>query len=127
MLRVAFHRVLTVKTPIGRKVRPKILAQGGALIRVKPAQLAAPASSARRASIGVRDGLPLLDDGRTLDVANVVWCTGFHAGFSWIDLPDFRLRRGRRTASPSTTAASCRRRPGCTSSGCTFCMRSRRR
>jgi putative flavoprotein involved in K+ transport len=35
----------------------------------------------------VRDGLPLLDDGRVLDVANVVWCTGFHPGFSWIDLP----------------------------------------
>ena len=24
-----------------------------------------------------------------LDVANVVWCTGFHPGFSWIDLPVF--------------------------------------
>jgi putative flavoprotein involved in K+ transport len=22
-----------------------------------------------------------------LDVANVIWCTGFHPGFSWIDLP----------------------------------------
>jgi putative flavoprotein involved in K+ transport len=36
---------------------------------------------------GVRDGQPLLDDGRVLDVANVIWCTGFHGGFSWIDLP----------------------------------------
>jgi putative flavoprotein involved in K+ transport len=35
----------------------------------------------------VRDGLPLLEDGRVLDVANVIWCTGFHAGFDWIDLP----------------------------------------
>ena len=23
----------------------------------------------------------------SVDVANVVWCTGFHPGFSWIDLP----------------------------------------
>ena len=38
---------------------------------------------------GVRDGRPLLDDGRVLDVANVVWCTGFEPGFSWIDLPVF--------------------------------------
>jgi putative flavoprotein involved in K+ transport len=22
-----------------------------------------------------------------VEVANVVWCTGFHPGFSWIDLP----------------------------------------
>jgi putative flavoprotein involved in K+ transport len=38
---------------------------------------------------GVRNGLPLLENGRVLDVANVVWCTGFHPGFSWIDLPVF--------------------------------------
>jgi len=89
VLRVAFHRVLTVRTPIGRKVRPKILSQGGALIRVKPAQLEAAAIHRAPRMIGVRDGLPLLDDGRSLDVANVVWCTGFNAGFDWIDLPIF--------------------------------------
>lgn len=89
VLRVAFHRVLTVRTPIGRKVRPKILSQGGALIRVKPAQLAAAAIHRTPRVIGARDGLPLLDDGRSLDVANVVWCTGFNAGLDWIDLPIF--------------------------------------
>ena len=31
----------------------------------------------------------MLEDGRVLDVANVVWCTGFYPGFSWIDLPVF--------------------------------------
>ena len=34
-----------------------------------------------------RGGRPLLADDRVLDVTNVVWCTGFHPGFSWIDLP----------------------------------------
>jgi putative flavoprotein involved in K+ transport len=89
VLRLAFHHILTVRTPIGRKARPKILSQGGPLIRVKPAQLEA--ADVRRAPrvLGVRDGLPLLDDGRSLDVANVVWCTGFNAGFDWIDLPIF--------------------------------------
>jgi putative flavoprotein involved in K+ transport len=38
---------------------------------------------------GVRDGKPLLADGRTLEVANVLWCTGFDVDFSWIDLPIF--------------------------------------
>ena len=28
-------------------------------------------------------------DGGTLDVTNVIWCTGYHPGFSWIDLPIF--------------------------------------
>ena len=36
---------------------------------------------------GVRDGLPLLEDGRVLDVANVIWCTGFDPSLDWIDLP----------------------------------------
>ena len=37
----------------------------------------------------MRDGLPLLDDGRTLEVANVIWCTGYVPSFDWIDLPVF--------------------------------------
>ena len=38
---------------------------------------------------GTRNGLPLLEDGRVLEVANVVWCTGFRHDFGWIDLPVF--------------------------------------
>ena len=38
---------------------------------------------------GVRDGLPVLADGEVLDVANVIWCTGFVPDFGWIDLPVF--------------------------------------
>jgi putative flavoprotein involved in K+ transport len=38
---------------------------------------------------GVRDGRPLLADGRLLGVANVIWCTGFTPGLDWIELPVF--------------------------------------
>jgi putative flavoprotein involved in K+ transport len=31
----------------------------------------------------------MLDGGRVLGVANVVWCTGFKQAFDWIDLPVF--------------------------------------
>ena len=31
--------------------------------------------------------MPELADGRILEVAGVVWCTGFQPGFDWIDLP----------------------------------------
>ena len=34
-------------------------------------------------------GAPALEDGRELDVANVIWCTGFVPDFAWIDLPVF--------------------------------------
>jgi hypothetical protein len=36
---------------------------------------------------GVSDGKPVLDDGRVLDVANVVWCTGFGKDLGWIEIP----------------------------------------
>jgi putative flavoprotein involved in K+ transport len=87
VLRFLFHRVLTVGTPLGRKVRPKVLSQGGPLIRVKPQDLAAAGVIRVPRTAGVQGGLPVLEDGRVLDVTNVVWCTGFQPGFSWINLP----------------------------------------
>jgi putative flavoprotein involved in K+ transport len=88
-LRFVFHRVLTVNNPIGRRARPKILSRGAPVIRVKPGDLTSAGVERVPRVIGVRDGLPLLEDDRTLDAANVIWCTGFHPGFSWIDLPIF--------------------------------------
>jgi putative flavoprotein involved in K+ transport len=35
----------------------------------------------------VTDGYPVIEDGRRLEVSNVIWCTGFTPDFSWIDLP----------------------------------------
>ena len=87
VFRLIFHRLLTVKTPMGRKAR---LQKGGVpLIRQKPKDLAAAGVTRVPRTVGVRDGRPLLDDGSTLDVANVIWCNGFEASFSWIDLPIF--------------------------------------
>jgi putative flavoprotein involved in K+ transport len=37
----------------------------------------------------VVDGKPRLADGRILDVAAVVWATGFRLDFGWIELPIF--------------------------------------
>jgi putative flavoprotein involved in K+ transport len=89
LFRFVFHRVLSNKTPIGRKARPKILRQGGPLIRVRPADLAAAGVERVSKVAGVREGLPVLADGRVLDAANVIWSTGFDPGFSWIHLPVF--------------------------------------
>jgi putative flavoprotein involved in K+ transport len=85
--RVIFHRVLTTGNPIGKKARPKWISSGQPLIRVKPKDLAAAGVERVPRVTDVQGGLPHLEDGRSVDVANVVWCTGFHPGFSWIDLP----------------------------------------
>lgn len=89
VLRVLYHRVLSIATPVGRKARPKMLRLAAPLIRIKRCELARAGVRRVPRVAGVREGRPLLDDGRVLDVANVVWCTGFHPGFSWIDLPVF--------------------------------------
>jgi putative flavoprotein involved in K+ transport len=86
-LRGLFHSVLTVRTPLGRKVRRKVLHQGGPLIRVRTEDLARQGVERVPRTTGVHEGRPVLEDGRVLDVTNVVWCTGFHAGLDWIDLP----------------------------------------
>jgi putative flavoprotein involved in K+ transport len=85
---VASH-VLTVKTPIGRKARPHVLAHGAPRVRVKADDLREAGVESVPRVAGVQDGLPVLEDGRVLDVANVIWCTGFRHDFGWIDLPVF--------------------------------------
>jgi putative flavoprotein involved in K+ transport len=89
VLRVVFHRLLTVRTPIGRKVRPKAIAHGGPLIRVKSPDLKAVGVERTPRVMGVKDGRPLLEDGHVLDVANVVWCTGYRASHGFLELPIF--------------------------------------
>jgi putative flavoprotein involved in K+ transport len=81
-------KVLTVNTPIGRKMRPQIRSHGGPLLRVKRADLqAVGVERVLGRTVGVEGGRPVLEDGRVLDVANVVWCTGFRNDFDWIRVP----------------------------------------
>lgn len=87
LFRLVFHRILTLDTPMGRKARQEAFAHGDRLIRIKPADLQAADIERVSRVAGVRHGMPLLEDGRVLDVKNVVWCTGFQHDFSWIDLP----------------------------------------
>jgi len=90
ILRFVFHRVLTTGTPMGRKARAGTVARGAPLIRVQPKDLAALGVNRVERTVGAKNGLPVLEGGRALDVANVIWCTGFQSGFSsWIDVAAF--------------------------------------
>jgi putative flavoprotein involved in K+ transport len=88
LFRVVFHRILTVDTPMGRRARQK---RQTALnrIRQRRADLVNAGVQWIERVVGVTNGLPRLADGRTLDVRNVIWCTGYDLGLSWIDLPIF--------------------------------------
>lgn len=107
LVRFVGHHVLSVRTPIGRKARPNFLAHGAPLVRVKPRDLLQAGIERVPRVTGVRDGLPLLADGRSLDVANVIWCTGYDPGFDWIDLPVFE-----RDLEPTHNAGIVAKEPG---------------
>jgi putative flavoprotein involved in K+ transport len=87
LVRFVGQHVLTVRTPVGRKLRPRLLKRAAPLVRVKPKDLVAAGVQRVGRVTGVDDGLPVLEDGRVLEPANVIWCTGYRPGFSWIDLP----------------------------------------
>jgi putative flavoprotein involved in K+ transport len=84
-----FSYVLTVKTPIGRMARQRLHSRGLPLARVRPKDITAAAIERVPRTTSAQGGLPMLDDGRDLEVANVIWCTGFVPDFAWIDLPVF--------------------------------------
>jgi putative flavoprotein involved in K+ transport len=80
--------ILTVDTPMGRKMRPHIRHGGAPLLRYRRSDLRrAGVERVLERTIGVQNGLPVLDGGRVLEVRNVVWCTGFRPDFGWIRLP----------------------------------------
>ena len=79
--------LITRRTPIGRRETEEVRFHGGPMIRVKRADLAARGVERVRDRVtGVRNGRPVLE-GRELEVATVVWSTGFRQVFDWIDLP----------------------------------------
>jgi putative flavoprotein involved in K+ transport len=89
MLWPIVSHLLTIDTPIGRKARSKMLHASSPVERITEKALAAAGVERVARTVGVRGGSPLLEDGRVLDIANVVWCTGYRTALEWIELPIF--------------------------------------
>jgi putative flavoprotein involved in K+ transport len=87
LLFFAGSHILTMDTPLGRGMREHIRHGGAPLLRYRRKELVAAGVERTLArTVGVEGGMPLLDDGRVVNVRNVVWCTGFRPDFSWIDV-----------------------------------------
>ena len=83
-----FQHVLTIRTPMGRKMRPEARKGGGPLLRVRLPDLDRAGVERHDAKVaGVRDGRPVLADGTSLDVANVIWATGYRPDYSFVAAP----------------------------------------
>jgi putative flavoprotein involved in K+ transport len=72
---------------MGRKMRARMGSRATPLIRIRPKEITDAGVKRVARVAGLKDGLPVLEDGRVLEVANVIWSTGFHHDFSWIDVP----------------------------------------
>jgi putative flavoprotein involved in K+ transport len=83
-----WEHVLTEDRKPGRKVQAEALeGHGEPLIRQKEKDIVAAGIERVPRITGVVDGRPRTEDGTMLDVANVIWATGFRPDFGWIDLP----------------------------------------
>jgi putative flavoprotein involved in K+ transport len=87
----AVTKLINVANPIGRHVRNHLLypprgipRAGGTRKKILRAGI-----EWLGPTIGTKDGRPQLEDGRVLDAANVIWCTGFVTDYGWIELPAF--------------------------------------
>jgi putative flavoprotein involved in K+ transport len=83
-----FKHVMTMRTPMGRRMRPHVRNGGGPLLRVRLGDLDRAGVERHDAkTVGVRDGKPELADGAVLDVASVVWATGYRPDYAFINAP----------------------------------------
>lgn len=83
-----WEHVLTESKKPGRKAQAEVLTgHGEFLIRQKEKDLVAVGIERTARIAGVVDGRPQTEDGTVLDVANVIWATGFRPDFGWIELP----------------------------------------
>jgi putative flavoprotein involved in K+ transport len=81
------NRIASVRTPMGRRMKPLVLTHGAPLIRVKMRNaIAAGVERAPRVT-SVEEGLPVCEGGRPVQADTIVWCTGFGRDYSWIQFP----------------------------------------
>ena len=83
-----FRHVATIRTPLGRRMRPEVRKHGGPLLRVRRRDLdKAGVERHDDRTVGVKDGRPMLADDTVLDVANVIWATGYRPDYRFIAAP----------------------------------------
>jgi putative flavoprotein involved in K+ transport len=82
-------RVANVTNPIGRRIRSQLINTALPLGRVRPKDLDAAGVIRLPRTVAAQDGRPVMEDGRVIEVANVVWCTGYRNMFDWVGLDVF--------------------------------------
>ncbi len=82
-------RLLSVDTPIGRRVQKASLTKGTPLIGLRPSSIREAGVRRVQRVTGVSQGMPILANGQQLEVSAVLWATGFRPNYRWIQMPVF--------------------------------------
>jgi putative flavoprotein involved in K+ transport len=78
-----------VTTAPGRRIARALQAKGYPIVGHQPDEVEQSGIARVPRVTGVQDGLPKLENGRTLRPEVVIWATGFDYDYNWIDLPVF--------------------------------------
>lgn len=81
------HSVLTLRTPVGRKVAATFHQRGAPLIRISPRDLDRAGVVRMPRFTGTAAGRPVFDGGATADVRTVIWATGYRPDLDWVHGP----------------------------------------
>ncbi|MEG3616125.1 flavin-containing monooxygenase [Isoptericola haloaureus] len=83
------NRLLSMRSPLGRRYRAAERDHGQPLpVELVRSIRGIPDDRLEWTDdrvVGVQDGLPMTASGRVLDVANVIWCTGYRHDYTWIE------------------------------------------
>ncbi len=82
-------RLLSVDTPIGRRVQKASLSKGTPLIGLRPSAIGEAGVRRVQRVTGVSRGMPTLANGQRLEVSAILWATGFRPNYRWIQMPIF--------------------------------------
>jgi putative flavoprotein involved in K+ transport len=100
----AARRLYRLRVP--EPARRRLLTRGSPLVWQTEEHLTRAGVRRVGRTVGTCDGQPMVAGGRVLDVANVIWCTGYRPDFGWLAAPAIgpdgwpRHRHGVSTAVP---------------------------
>jgi putative flavoprotein involved in K+ transport len=97
--------LLTVDTPMGRKMQANSVHHGTPLGHTRREELAKAGILLMPRLAGIQAGQPQLEDGRGLPAEGIIWATGFEPDFRWISLPIFDAQGYPRHARGVVSAA----------------------
>jgi putative flavoprotein involved in K+ transport len=82
--------VFPLGTLIGRRMHPSLRAgHERPLVRIRRKELISAGIKRVGRTTGSQNGKPMPAEGKVLEVASILWCTGFQLDFTWIHLPIF--------------------------------------